>query len=293
MKLNLLAVFAAVAMLAGACTSSSLIDSVSGMKAQEPGFKAFLHKQYLDLARTELREADFSDSDVFARRAEAAAMGKDVDPDILWDRDFTPNNLDTILKARVRLLDALGGGGREKFPELAATAQTQFDCWAQELEENNQPEDIRKCREGFEAAIGALEEGLKPKPVAKAPEPPAPAPAPKPAPQIARDYLLFFDFDSAKLSEDARAIVLAAVDASRKASVSTIEAIGHADRAGPDKYNLGLSKRRAEAVRAELIRLGVATDDIKIAWKGEREPLVQTADGVREPQNRRVEIILK
>jgi outer membrane protein OmpA-like peptidoglycan-associated protein len=72
-----------------------------------------------------------------------------------------------------------------------------------------------------------------------------------------------------------------------------IKATGHADTSGTDRYNVGLSKRRAAAVQAELMRLGLSADEIFINWKGEREPLVETNDGVREPQNRRVEIILQ
>ena len=56
---------------------------------------------------------------------------------------------------------------------------------------------------------------------------------------------------------------------------------------------LALSQRRAQSVMSELVRLGIPAGNIVISWKGETEPLVPTPDGVREPQNRRVEIILK
>ncbi len=68
---------------------------------------------------------------------------------------------------------------------------------------------------------------------------------------------------------------------------------GHADRSGSDAYNLRLSQRRADAVAAELVRQGVNRNDIGIQAFGESRPLVPTADGVREPQNRRVEIVLR
>lgn len=294
MKFKSLSVLAAVALLAGACTDGRLLDKVSGMKPAGGGVNQYLHSQYLDLARSEHREFDTYDTGTFARDAEAAAKGGDVLPFNVWDRDYSASQRDMLLTERARLFDAIYGGGREKFPELAATAQTQFDCWAQELEENYQSGDIQRCRDGYMKAIAALEENLKPKPVMKKAEPkPAPAPAPKPAPQITRDFLLFFDFDSARLTNDAKAIVKAAAEASREAKVSRIEATGHADRAGPDQYNMGLSKRRAEAVKAELVRQGVPAGNIVVRYEGERDPLVPTADGVREPQNRRVEIVLK
>ena len=186
-------------------------------------------------------------------------------------------------------MNALDGGGRDRFPNFASSAQSQFDCWVQELEENYQPDDIKNCRDGYEAAMKALEDALKPAPMVKKPEPPKPTPAP----QVARKFIVFFDFDSATLTESARAIIEAAYDASQKVTIATIEATGHADRAGADNYNLSLSERRAAAVKAELTRLGAAANKVVTQGKGEREPLMQTNDGVREPQNRRVEINLK
>jgi outer membrane protein OmpA-like peptidoglycan-associated protein len=75
--------------------------------------------------------------------------------------------------------------------------------------------------------------------------------------------------------------------------VTRIEVNGYTDRSGSDQYNQGLSVRRANAVAAELLRRGVPRNEIATRGFGESNPLVPTADGVREPQNRRVEIILK
>jgi OmpA-OmpF porin, OOP family len=102
---------------------------------------------------------------------------------------------------------------------------------------------------------------------------------------------VFFDWDSAVLTAEAQRIIRTAADASKHGRVARIEVTGHADRSGPDAYNVRLSQRRADAVRAELVKNGVATGDIATFAKGESEPLVPTADGVREPQNRRVQIV--
>jgi outer membrane protein OmpA-like peptidoglycan-associated protein len=123
---------------------------------------------------------------------------------------------------------------------------------------------------------------------------PAQAPAAAPAaPAVPRTYLVFFDFDRSDIRPEARRIIETAAANRKTANVTRLEVTGHADRSGPDRYNERLSMRRAEMVRAELVRLGVPENEIAIFAKGEREPLVQTADGVREPQNRRVEIVLK
>lgn len=125
--------------------------------------------------------------------------------------------------------------------------------------------------------------------------PPAPPPAaPAPAPSAVRTFLVFFDWDRADLTERARQIIAEAALNARRASGSTrIEVAGHADRSGTPDYNQRLSQRRADQVAGELVRNGVDRGDIAITAFGETRPLVQTADGVREPQNRRVEIVLR
>lgn len=124
------------------------------------------------------------------------------------------------------------------------------------------------------------------------PPPPAPMPEPPPAPELARSYVVFFDWDSVEITSEAHQIIADAANAAQTMGVTRIELTGHADRSGSAKYNQRLSERRADAVKAVLISLGVGSDQIATVGKGENEPLVPTPDGVREPQNRRVEIVL-
>ncbi len=109
----------------------------------------------------------------------------------------------------------------------------------------------------------------------------------------ARSFLVFFDFDRADLTPRAREIIGQAAQASRSQQTTRVEVAGHADRSGTPQYNQGLSQRRANNVAAELVRVGVPRGAISVAAFGESRPLVPTADGVREPQNRRVEIVLR
>jgi outer membrane protein OmpA-like peptidoglycan-associated protein len=127
------------------------------------------------------------------------------------------------------------------------------------------------------------------------PPPPAPAPAPvaAPAPAPARSYLVFFDWDKATLTDRARQIVKEAADNSTRVQVTRIEVNGYTDTSGTPRYNQGLSVRRAQAVANELVRDGVPKDVISIQGFGETHLLVPTGPGVREPQNRRVEIIIR
>ena len=126
----------------------------------------------------------------------------------------------------------------------------------------------------------------------------APAPVPVVVPPareatVARTYLVFFDWNRADLTPRAREIISEAAQNSRTAGVTRLEVAGHADRSGSPDYNQRLSLRRAEAVAADLVSKGVSRSAINIQAFGESRPLVPTADGVREPQNRRVEIILR
>jgi outer membrane protein OmpA-like peptidoglycan-associated protein len=126
-----------------------------------------------------------------------------------------------------------------------------------------------------------------------APPPPVAEPAPAAPPAVARTYLVFFDFDRADLTDRARQIIGEAAQNSRRVSTTRIEVAGHADRSGALQYNQRLSQRRADTVAAELVRHGVNRNEIVVQAFGESRPLVPTADGVREPQNRRVEIVLR
>ena len=124
--------------------------------------------------------------------------------------------------------------------------------------------------------------------------PPAPAPAAVvPAQAPARTYLVFFDWDKAALTPRARQIVAAAALASTHVKVTRIEVGGYADRTGTATYNQALSLQRARNVAAELVRQGVARQQISVEAFGDSHPLVPTAAGVREPQNRRVEIVFR
>jgi hypothetical protein len=121
----------------------------------------------------------------------------------------------------------------------------------------------------------------------------APAPVAAPAPAPARSYLVFFDWDQATLTARAQQIIKEAADNSTKVQYTRIEVNGYTDTSGTAQYNQGLSVRRAQVVAAELVKDGVPKTAIAIQGFGETHLLVPTGSGVREPQNRRVEIIIR
>jgi hypothetical protein len=117
------------------------------------------------------------------------------------------------------------------------------------------------------------------------PEPPAPPPA-------VRNFMVFFDFDKSTLTPRALDIVKEAANVAKSGQDARVTCTGHTDTAGPAAYNLALSLRRANAVKNALVANGVSPMAIAVIGKGETALLVPTADGVREPQNRRVEIVI-
>jgi outer membrane protein OmpA-like peptidoglycan-associated protein len=121
----------------------------------------------------------------------------------------------------------------------------------------------------------------------------AAAATPAPAVAPARSYLVFFDWDRATLTDRARSIIKEAADNSTRVQYTRIEVNGYTDTSGTPQYNMGLSIRRADSVKSELVRDGVPVGAITTQGFGETHLLVPTGAGVREPQNRRVEIIIR
>jgi OOP family OmpA-OmpF porin len=122
----------------------------------------------------------------------------------------------------------------------------------------------------------------------------APPPPPPPAPAVAPpSFMVFFDWDRSNLSQQALNTIKQAAAAFKSKGNARITATGHTDTSGPEAYNMALSLRRANAVKDALVREGVPAQAITVIGRGEAGLLVQTADGVREPQNRRVEIVIQ
>lgn len=123
-----------------------------------------------------------------------------------------------------------------------------------------------------------------------APPPPPPPPMDPVAPP--REFIVFFGHNKSNLTAEAQEVIRQAAAAAKQFGSATLTVIGHADRSGSPKYNQGLSQRRAGTVKGALVAEGIPGGSISTSAKGESDPMVPTADGVREPQNRRVHINL-
>ncbi|GBD41257.1 Outer membrane protein [bacterium HR39] len=238
-----------------------------------PAFAQALRAGYLPLVPAERKEADFRDSLHFLQKAVAAAKGINVQPDMpqRYAGRIPDDRLGPLEQARARLLDAFERDARRLAPLAAARAQVAYDCWL-ENEAEADPVDAQACREAFETAMAEVDRAL--------------------AAGIENVYIVFFAFDSAELTPAARQILAEVAEKMKAGEAVRLELAGHADRAGPARYNERLSQRRAEAVAKALGELGVPREAMTVRWYGETRPRVETPDDVPEPQNRRVEITL-
>jgi OOP family OmpA-OmpF porin len=275
MKLTkLISVIGALGFLAG-CASD-----IKQMRDVQPTggtpFTQALTEEYRKFVVFEADEMnDWVDANYFSRKGLAAANGDIVLPEELGIWDLPPEKVDELASARGRLMRALDAGARDSNPQVAATAQARFDCWVEQTEEIDQDKDIAACRDEFLKAMEELE--AKPAAMSENPE----------------KYIVLFDFDKSNINAEGQSVIDKVVAAAGKMGTVNISATGHADRSGSETYNMALSLRRADAVRAALIAGGLSGDAITVAGRGESEPAVPTADGVKEPANRRVEIIMQ
>ena len=149
--------------------------------------------------------------------------------------------------------------------------------------------------------FGGEVEAPPPAPVPVTPPPPAPVPVtpppaprpvtpPPPPPCNTGPYIVFFDWDESAITAEAAGILDQAVSAYANCGSARVMLAGHTDRSGSVTYNMGLAERRNNAVGSYLTGKGIPGSRISAAAFGESQPRVQTPDGVREQENRRVEV---
>ena len=134
------------------------------------------------------------------------------------------------------------------------------------------------------ASLTYLFGAAPPPPFAQPPMPPAPPP------QATRVFLVFFDWSKDTVTSEGMAIIQQAAAAFKAGGAVQIQVTGYTDRSGSPGFNQRLSERRAANVGKALAGMGVPQNQMMVSGRGENDNRVPTADGVRDPQNRRVEI---
>jgi OOP family OmpA-OmpF porin len=287
---------ASVVALSGctAFSSFSEVDALNDAKAVGSPFTQALADEYRTYANVQLKDMmDYPDALHFSRKGLAAAAGDTVLPEPIADWNLSDGAIQELSAARGRLIVAFDLGARETAPPLAARAQAAFDCWIEQQEETWGTANPPSCKNEFVTAMTELESKLQaPPPVAEVVDTGLEygVDASKPMELENAMYLVFFDWDRHNLTTGAQAVIDSVVAEVQKNPPTAINVVGHTDTSGPNDYNNRLAVKRANAVRDELVKHGVAADMINVSARGEDELMVATPDNVREPANRRANI---
>lgn len=285
-------------LLIAACSgvgSNATVDTLNKAQAVGSPFTKTLTAEYRDYANLKQSKfMDHADALHFARKGLASASGVVVMPETLADWDLSDKNIVELTQARAALVDALENGGRELAPEKAGVAQARFDCWVEQQEENWTKEV--PCKSKFFDALKALQDVVGQKPVVADafPAPVTEMPKGDPVPVEQAMFLVFFDWDKHDITSGANDVLDAVAQEIRsRKDINGLVIVGHTDTSGGVAYNQRLSLRRADAVKKGLVARGVEAGKIRVEGRGKSDLLVQTADGVREPANRRAQITLE
>jgi OmpA-OmpF porin, OOP family len=250
-------------------TESMSMSEAQGALKPGSAFTNVIAKDYYDTALTRRDNKDWVDADFFSRKSIAASKGEVVLPEDnkRWD---IPGQGDMqtrtqMTQQRQRLIAALDNGGRDRFTDLAARSQVNYDCWIERTEANYRAEWHGTCYDKFMSDMADLEVALRPA------------------------FHVYFDTNSNRLSPQALKTLSDAASGLPKEGTWHYDVVGRADRSGSDARNLQLSQRRAEAVRAALEKDGIAANRLDVSATGEKQLPVQTANGVKEQKNRVVD----
>jgi outer membrane protein OmpA-like peptidoglycan-associated protein len=274
-----------LATVLSSCADSNSVEVVRALPNKGTPFHQALQKDYTDLAEDERAQADWVDTVYYAGRARRAANGETFPPQAVAERRLPANTVKDISEARARLMAVLTDDNRRALPVQASLAQTAFDCWMEQQEENFQPKDIADCKRFFEQGLSALEQAVVNRPAAP--------PAPKAEVVLPSQFEIQFDFNSSALNADARQTVSDIGAAYKKYNPATVLIVGHTDTAGSGDYNIVLSQKRAETVANALTAQGIEQKKMRIEAYGEERPAVKTGDSAKEQKNRRVDVVFE
>ena len=280
---------AALMVATAGCTTWDM-EELQATSPEGDAFQQALAAEYLAFAQSEAAQYDWIDSQHFARKGLTAARAGETAPEAPDDWRLPGETVAAIGDARERLLAAFAADARRQEPKLAARAQRHFDCWLEQQEENWQTDHIAACRDGLAADLDRLERSLK---LAALPAGPNATAFPAALSYMEDVYVLRFPHDRAEIGPAGQAVLKQIMSDLRADPDARIAVHGHADRSGRADYNLSLSGQRAQAVVDALTAAGIPADAIEMRMHGETNPAVATPDGVREPENRRVEVFVQ
>lgn len=233
-----------------------------------PGFTGALAKEYTELGRrAAFMDVRWRNATAYIAKAQQAESGVAPAP---WTPDQLGVNGDA--QAMYETVVSTINANKDARPEACARAQAMWDQYLEALRGDAAgaicllPADAKALLDEALAACGASVD--------------------------ATGYIVYFGFDRTNLTDRARATLDDVVAAVNNLGTNALSVVGHADTVGTNAYNQGLSERRARRVAEYLNNNGIPSSKMTLAGRGERELAKPTADNVREPLNRRVEITL-
>lgn len=173
----------------------------------------------------------------------------------------------------------------EKFVDMLTSEQKQELQTYLNYEEREPCQNYQDVPDGF-YRDNCMIKYIYPEPVK---DEAVPAPQPK-AQKVLNSYKVYFDFDKYDVTSEAMDVLNRIASEIKTYNPATVTVAGYTDRAGSDEYNYTLSKERADAVSQALTSRGVENRVINEKAYGETMPAVETKDGVRLPENRRVTV---
>jgi OOP family OmpA-OmpF porin len=206
----------------------------------------------------------------FTAKADLANAGTEPEPEAASG----PNQA-TI---RARLVRAVAAG-KDQFPEQAARAQADYDCWVLYGTVPSAGAAAQACKTALDSSLLRLETAARPAP------PPVSAPS--------SDFTVYFDFDSWTLKAEQLTVLDSVIAAARTGGQTNITIVGHTDTSGSADYNQALSVKRANVVVEALTRMGARRAALHVSGVGETDLAVPTGDGVKEAKNRRTVVTLQ
>jgi OOP family OmpA-OmpF porin len=269
----------ALSFVLSACGTMS-VQKLSEMVISPSDYRSHLASKYQTMVRFESEEMyDEIDAAHFAQKALGILSG-DVEavPEQPKNWRLTAPHRQPITSAYSRLQSALSLKTDRLEPETTAEAVAAFDCWVEQAEEGWQVEHIKNCKDRFSAAMDKIQSNLGLK-IGES--------------GAAKKVIVYFATDSAVVTSIDAAFLSAQV--AQLAEPTKVEFLveGHADRVGTERYNKGLSLRRAITVHGIITSSGMDTRQVGVAGRGELATSISTEDEEPEPRNRRVEIQIR
>lgn len=324
-RISLLTVSACALLLAACSNENPSLEKLRTAKLTSDVYGRTLAKGYQAYALEREKAEDYKSSEYFTQKGLKAAFGESVGPESPDSWELPKSEAMALAFARERLIKALKHPLIDQEAALAAESVLSYDCWMDQQSSGRDADLLSVCQQEYFEEIAALNDALMAhdkraleekaaidahelamkeaeaklkaaEDAAQQTQPMNTAPAQQgyePVPIESTSTIIYFPFDSDRPGEVAGQLLDELIRYILGANNVHVLIHGHADRAGSETYNMALSERRAAYVRSRLVEAGVDDKHIEHYGFGETDPKVPTADGVREPYNRRVEIFIE